>query len=86
MLTLIEQLRRLLIAGLSSQPSDVLSHAGVAMRMFQLLAAENINIQLSSTSEIKSSVVIAKKYAELAVRVLHDGFGLSRPPAERAGI
>jgi aspartate kinase len=61
------------------------SHAGVAKRMFQLLAAENINIQLITTSEIKISVVIAKKYAELAVRVLHDGFGLSLPPAERAG-
>jgi aspartate kinase len=62
------------------------SHAGVARRMFQLLAAENINIQLITTSEIKISVVIAKKYAELAVRVLHDGFGLSRPPSERAGL
>jgi len=62
------------------------SHAGVAKRMFQLLADENINIQLITTSEIKISVVIAKKYAELAVRVLHDGFGLSRPPAERAGL
>ena len=62
------------------------SHAGVAKRMFQLLAGDNINIQLISTSEIKISVVIARKYAELAVRVLHDGFGLSRPPAERAGM
>jgi aspartate kinase len=62
------------------------SHAGVAKRMFQLLAADNINIQLITTSEIKISVVIAKKYAELAVRVLHDGFGLSRPPSERIGL
>jgi len=54
------------------------SHAGVAKRMFQLLAAENINIQLISTSEIKISCVIARKYAELAVRTLHDGFGLGR--------
>ena len=60
------------------------SHAGVAKRMFQILAEEGINIQLITTSEIKISVVIAKKYAELAVRVLHDGFGLSQPPAERA--
>jgi aspartate kinase len=62
------------------------SHAGVAKRMFQLLAAENINIQLISTSEIKISCVIARKYAELAVRALHEGFGLSLPPAERAGL
>ena len=44
--------------------------------MFQLLAEESINIQLISTSEIKISCVIARKYAELAVRTLHDGFGL----------
>ncbi len=62
------------------------SHAGVAKRMFQLLAGENINIQLISTSEIKISCVIARKYAELAVRVLHDGFGLGLPPSERAGL
>lgn len=62
------------------------SHAGVAKKMFQLLAAENINIQLISTSEIKISCVIARKYAELAVRALHDGFGLSLPPAERANL
>ncbi len=62
------------------------SHAGVAKRMFQLLAAENINIQLISPSEIKISVVVAKKYAELALRTLHDGFGLDRPPAERAAL
>src|SRR5262245_11112390 len=62
------------------------SHAGVAKIMFQLLAAENINIQLISTSEIKISCVIARKYAELAVRALHDGFALSLPPAERADL
>jgi len=62
------------------------SHAGVAKKMFQLLAAENINIQLISTSEIKISCVIARKYAELAVRALHDGFGLSLPPAERGEL
>ena len=62
------------------------SHAGVAKRMFQILADEGINIQLITTSEIKISVVIAKKYAELAVRVLHDGFGLSRPPGERTAL
>ena len=62
------------------------SHAGVAKTMFELLAKEGINIQLISTSEIKISVVIARKYAELAVRTLHDGFGLSLPPAERTGL
>ncbi len=47
------------------------SHAGVAARMFEVLAREGINIQMISTSEIKISVVIDAKYAELAVRVLH---------------
>ncbi|MGA7829008.1 MAG: aspartate kinase [Geobacteraceae bacterium] len=53
------------------------SHAGVATRMFETLAKEGINIQMISTSEIKVSVVIAAKYTELAVRVLHDEFELS---------
>ncbi|HVN84712.1 MAG TPA: aspartate kinase [Candidatus Binatia bacterium] len=48
------------------------SHAGVASTMFQVLANESINIQMISTSEIKVSVVIDAKYAELAVRVLHE--------------
>ena len=46
--------------------------------MFTLLAKEGINIQLISTSEIKISCVIARKYAELAVRTLHEGFGLGK--------
>jgi aspartate kinase len=58
------------------------SHAGVAARMFQTLAREGINIQMISTSEIKISVVIDAKYAELAVRVLHDTF---ISPEEQAG-
>jgi aspartate kinase len=62
------------------------SHAGVAKTMFTLLAQEGINIQLISTSEIKISCVIARKYAELAVRTLHDGFGLSLAPAERTSL
>lgn len=53
------------------------SHAGVATKMFQTLAREGINIQMISTSEIKVSVVIDAKYTELAVRILHDAFGLS---------
>lgn len=52
------------------------SHAGVASRMFQALAAENINILMISTSEIKLSCVIDDKYTELAVRVLHEAFQL----------
>ncbi|EAR63072.1 aspartate kinase [Neptuniibacter caesariensis] len=52
------------------------SHAGVASKMFDALAAENINIQMISTSEIKVSVVIAEKYLELAVRALHSAFEL----------
>ena len=62
------------------------SHAGIARRMFTLLASESINIQLISTSEIKISVVVAKKYAELATRTLHAGFGLHLPPAERGAL
>jgi aspartate kinase len=53
------------------------SHAGVASRMFQALAAENINILMISTSEIKLSCVIDDKYTELAVRVLHEAFQLA---------
>jgi aspartate kinase len=52
------------------------SHAGVAAKMFDLLAKENIGIHLISTSEIKISAVIEAKYAELATRALHEGFGL----------
>jgi aspartate kinase len=62
------------------------SHAGVAKNMFQLLAAENINIQLISTSEIKISCVIARKYAELAVQALHKGFALDKPASERTSL
>ncbi len=52
------------------------SHAGVAARMFELLAAEGISIHMISTSEIKVSCVIDEKYTELATRALHDGFKL----------
>ena len=55
------------------------SHAGVACRMFEALAKENINIQMISTSEIKVSVVIEEKYLELAVRALHTAFELDAP-------
>ena len=52
------------------------SHAGVAQKMFTALANENINIMMISTSEIKVSCVIEEKYTELAVRILHNAFGL----------
>jgi aspartate kinase len=52
------------------------SHVGIASTMFRTLAEEGINIQMISTSEIKISVLIDEKYTELAVRALHDGFGL----------
>jgi aspartate kinase len=55
------------------------SHVGVASTMFRTLAEEGINIQMISTSEIKTSVVIADKYMELAVRALHKAFGLEQP-------
>ena len=55
------------------------SHAGIAAKMFEVLAAEGINIQLISTSEIKISVVIAERYLELAVRSLHAAFDLDKP-------
>ena len=62
------------------------SHSGVAQKTFDLLAKEGINIKMISTSEIKISVVIHEKYAELAVRTLHDGFGLHLPVSERGDL
>ncbi|MFZ5484399.1 MAG: aspartate kinase [Pseudomonadota bacterium] len=56
------------------------THAGVASKMFKALAAENINIQMISTSEIKISVVVEDKYMELAVRALHQAFELDKEP------
>ncbi len=57
------------------------SHAGIASKMFKILAAEGINIQMITTSEIKISVVVDEKYLELAVRALHDGFELDKESA-----
>lgn len=54
------------------------SHAGIASRMFEALATEGINIRMISTSEIKISVVVDEKYAELGVRSLHTEFGLGQ--------
>jgi len=55
------------------------SYSGVAAKMFAALANEGINIEMISTSEIKISCVVKKKYAELAVRALHDAFELEKP-------
>jgi aspartate kinase len=52
------------------------SHAGIASKMFESLAAKGINIQVISTSEIKISVLIAAEYTELALRALHAAYGL----------
>jgi aspartate kinase len=57
------------------------SHVGVAAKMFRTLSEEGINIQMISTSEIKTSVVIDEKYMELAVRALHRAFELDGEPA-----
>ena len=57
------------------------SHVGIASKMFRCLSEEGINIQMISTSEIKTSVVIDEKYMELAVRALHKAFDLDQPPA-----
>ena len=57
------------------------SHAGVASSMFKALADKGINIQLITTSEIKTSVLIDEEYAELAVRALHTYYGLDRQDA-----
>ena len=54
------------------------SHSGIASLMFKTLAAEGINIQMISTSEIKISVVLDEKYLELGVRALHDAFDLDK--------
>ena len=66
-----ENISKISIVGLGMR-----SHAGVATRMFAVLAKNNINIGMISTSENKVSVVIDEKYTELAVRVLHEEFGL----------
>ena len=56
------------------------SHAGVAARVFEALATEQVNVQMVSTSEIKISVVVHERYGELALRALHDAFELGEGP------
>ena len=75
-----ENIAKVSIVGLGMK-----DHAGVASKMFQVLADEGINIQLITTSEIKVSVVIEEKYSERAVRALHDAFvdaGAAEPTPE----
>jgi aspartate kinase len=74
--TLQSDIAKVSIVGVGMQ-----SHSGVAARMFQALAADNINILMISTSEIKVSCVIQDRYAELALRVLHDEFQLAQGTA-----
>jgi aspartate kinase len=66
------------IAKVSIVGMGMRSHAGIAAQMFRTLAEEGINIQMISTSEIKITVVLDEKYAELAVRVLHKAFELDQ--------
>ncbi len=66
------------IAKISVIGVGMISHSGVAHTMFKTLADKGINLLLISTSEIKISVLIAKEYGELAVRVLHDAYGLEK--------
>lgn len=73
------------IAKISIVGVGMRSHAGIASRMFNALAAEGINIQMISTSEIKISVVIAEKYLELGVRTLHSAFELDSTAESQAG-
>ena len=73
------------IAKISLVGVGMRSHAGIASRMFRVLAEEGINIQMISTSEIKISVVTDERYLELAVRALHAEFGLDGDGAEGGG-
>ncbi len=70
--TLREDIAKISIVGVGMR-----THSGVAAKMFETLAGHSVNIMMISTSEIKVSCVVDAKYAELAVRVLHDVFELS---------
>jgi aspartate kinase len=69
--TLREDIAKVSVIGVGMR-----THSGVAAKMFETLAKHGINIMMISTSEIKVSCVMEAKYTELAVRVLHDAFGL----------
>ncbi len=70
------------IAKVSIVGAGMRAHPGVAAKMFGVLAEHGINIQMISTSEIKISCVIDEKYTELAVRALHEAFGLEDQPKQ----
>ena len=70
--TLREDISKISIVGVGMR-----THSGVAAQMFETLAKHGINIIMISTSEIKVSCIIDLKYTELAVRALHDAFGLA---------
>jgi aspartate kinase len=74
-----EQVAKVSIVGVGMR-----THAGVAAKMFAVLAAEAINIEMIATSEIKVSVVVNAKYGELAMRALHDAFLGEEPGAAKA--
>ncbi len=69
------------VAKISVVGIGMVSHHGVASKMFATLAEKGINIQVISTSEIKISVLVDEEYAELAVRALHEAYGLSQEAA-----
>jgi aspartate kinase len=73
-----EQIAKVSIVGMGMR-----EHAGVASKMFETLADAGVNIQMISTSEIKVSCVIEEKFTELAVRELHNAFGLGKKPSVR---
>lgn len=66
------------VAKLSVVGIGMRSHAGVAAKMFAALQAEGVNIKVITTSEIKISVLVDRKYMELAVQALHDAFKLEK--------
>jgi aspartate kinase len=70
------------IAKVSIVGSGMMSHAGIASKMFAVLAEEGINIEAITTSEIKLSCVIESKYGQLAVQALHKAFGLDKEEVE----
>jgi len=67
------------VAKISAVGIGMRSQSGVAARMFKTLSDEGINIKVIATSEIKISVLIDRKYMELAVQALHDAFELEKP-------
>ena len=69
-----EDIARVAVVGVGMK-----THPGVAAKMFEVLAKQKINIEMISTSDISISCIIQKKFAETAVRELHDKFGLGKP-------